>query len=78
MSSPQYPKDASRPLRPGSYRAAARRLREFADQLDARADPQSPREQAALTGAIHRASQYAQDLSRRHRRSISGMIADDE
>lgn len=77
MSSPQYPKDSARPLRPGSYRAAARRLRKFADQLDARADPQSPREQASLTSAVHGLSHYAQLLSRRHRRSISGR-KDDE
>lgn len=77
MSSPQYPKDSTRPLRPGSYRAAARRLREFADQLDERADPQSPREQASLTTAVHGLSHYAQLLSRRHRRSLSGLPEDE-
>lgn len=77
MSSHQFPKDASRPLRPESYRAAARRLRKYADQLDERADPQSPREQASLTSAVHGLSHYAQLLSRRHRRSIGGR-KDDE
>lgn len=56
-------------LRPMSYRAAARKLREMADQLDARADPQSPRELASLTGLVHRISLYGQHLSARHRRA---------
>lgn len=68
MTSPQFPA-RSRVLRPESYQAAARRVRRMADALEARSAPQTPREQAALTSAIHTLSHYAQDLSRRHRRS---------
>lgn len=68
MSSPQY--SARPPLRPESYRAAARRLREYADQLDQRAAAQSPQEKRALTLAVHGLAQYARNLSQRHR--VSG------
>lgn len=65
----QFEKEGQRPMRPSAYRAAAKRLREFADQLDARADAEAPRERAALTGTVHRLAQFARALSQRHRRS---------
>lgn len=56
-------------LRPSSYRAAARKLRHLADQIERRADAQSPRERTYLTRAINGAAQHARSLSDRHRRS---------
>lgn len=55
-------------MRPESYRAAARRLRRYADLLADYADPHRPRDIASLTRAIHSLSRYAQALSERHRR----------
>lgn len=56
-----------RPMPPRSYRAAARAIREMADQLEARADAQSARERAARTEVIHRLSLYCRRLRERHR-----------
>lgn len=57
-----------KPLQAQSYRAAARKLRRFADQFDARCEPQSPRDLASLTSAVFCLSRYAQELLTRHRR----------
>ena len=64
---PQFARKSPRPLPPSSYEAAARKLDKFAADLRERKDPQSPREKAALTSAIHGLSLFAQALSRRHR-----------
>lgn len=69
MTRPTFSPRPRLPLRRESYLAAARRLRRYADQIEARADPQTPQERGALTSAIHGVALYAQDLSRRHRRS---------
>jgi hypothetical protein len=53
-------------MQPESYRAAARRLRKFADQFEARCAPSTPREQAALTLTINVLSHYVALLSARH------------
>lgn len=58
-----------RPLRPEAYRAAARRLRAMADRLDACAAPETPRERASLTRAVHVLVDFSRTLSARHRRS---------
>lgn len=54
-------------MSPASYEAAARQLDKYAAKLRSRSDPQSPRERASLTSAIHGLSLFAQALSRRHR-----------
>jgi hypothetical protein len=53
-------------MAPASYRAAARKLRKIADALDARCEPQSPSDKAALTSAVHRLTHTARALSARH------------
>lgn len=57
-------------LNPVTYQAAARRLRQIADQLEARCEPQTPRQKAALTSAVYGLSRYARQLSDRHRSKI--------
>ena len=56
-------------MRPPSYIAAAKKLREYADKIEGRANASTPRERAALTSAIHGVSWYAQTLSKRHRKA---------
>jgi hypothetical protein len=58
----------TRPLPPGSYRAALRRIRELVVTIEAHAEAQEPHEKAVLTRAIHGLAWAARDLSRRHRR----------
>jgi len=66
-------------MQPESYRAAARRLRRFADQLEARCTPQTPREQAALTLTVNLLLRYARLLSARHHgRPAYGAPDDDD
>lgn len=67
---PQFAKQSSRPLSPESYRAAARKLRRIADDLEARCTPQTPREQASLTRTIHVLLQMARHLRDRHQRKL--------
>lgn len=55
-------------MRPESYRTAARRLRRYADLLDAYAEPARPRDLASLTRTIHSLIQYVRSLSDRHHR----------
>ena len=55
------------PLRRSQYRAAARCIRQYADAIEQRSAPLTPRELAALTSAIHGLSRYAPSLSPRHR-----------
>lgn len=64
---PQFTRQATRPLSPRSYEAAARKLETFARQLRERSNPQSPRDKASLTSAIHGLSLFGQALARRHR-----------
>lgn len=52
-----------------TYQAAARKLRTFADQLDARCKPMTPREKASLTSAVFGASRYSKRLADMHRRA---------
>jgi hypothetical protein len=56
-------------LKPVTYQAAARRLRKFADQIDARCTPKTPRQKAALTSAVYGLSRYGRQLAERHRRT---------
>jgi len=55
-------------MRRASYLAAARRLRHYADLIERYAKPETPRERASLTRAIHDVSSYTRALSERHRR----------
>lgn len=57
-------------LPPKSYQAAVRKIRGIADDLEARCNPQTPREQAALTLTIHRLAAFGTALSQRHRKRI--------
>ena len=50
------------------YKVAARQVYRFAEELESRGVPATPRQRAALTSTIHRLSRYAQQLSARHRR----------
>jgi len=63
----QFTRQSSRPLSPQAIEAAARKLDRIAAKLRARSNPQTPREQAALTSTLHGLSLFAQALSRRHR-----------
>jgi len=65
---PQFERRRTQPMQPSSYRTAAQKVRKIADQIEARAEAETPRGRASLTSAIHRLSQYAQHLSHRHRR----------
>ncbi len=56
-------------MKPITYQAAARRLRQIADQLEKRCKPKTPRQKAALTSAIYGLSRYAQHLAQKHRRT---------
>ena len=64
---PQFPRQSTRPLTARSYRAAAARIRELADSIDAHAEPATPQDKRALTQSIHGLAHAARDLSRRHR-----------
>ncbi len=57
-------------LKPITYRAAARRLRKIADHFDARCEPKTPRQKAALTSTVYGLSRYVRNLSDRHRKAI--------
>jgi len=65
---PDFPRRRNLPMQPSSYRAAARKVRQMADDLEARADAETPREQASRTSVIHRLSRYCQHLSQRNRK----------
>lgn len=65
---PQFPRRSTLPMSPESYRAAARRLRKMADDLEARCTPQTPREQAALTSTLTGIARYTWHLVCRHKR----------
>ncbi len=58
-------------LKPITYQAAARRLRQIADQLDARCEPKTPRQKAALTSTVYGLSRYARHLAEKHRRRVT-------
>lgn len=55
-------------MRPESYRAAARRLRHIADDLERRAEPTTMREKQALTRVIHSLADMVRVLRQRHDR----------
>lgn len=59
-------------MRADSYRAAARRLRQFADRIEATASASTPRERAARTRAINAASHAMRQLVQRNATSIDG------
>lgn len=67
--SPQFTPQRSRPLRRESYLAAARRFRQLCDLIEQYSDPQTTRDKAQLTRAIHGLAYGAKDLSARHRRA---------
>lgn len=62
------PVTSTRPMQPQSYRTAAKAVRKMADQIEARADAETPRERASRTSAINRLAQYAHHLANRNRR----------
>jgi len=69
MDEPKYiPRRRNQPMQSSSFKAAARTLRKMADQIEARADAETPRERAARTSAINRVALYAKHLSQRNRR----------
>lgn len=55
-------------MRATSYRAAARKLRKYADDLERRCSPQTVREKQALTRVIHSLADTVRLLSRLHDR----------
>lgn len=67
-----FPRGRTRPMKPQSYRTAVKTVRKMADQIEARADAETPRERASLTSAINRLVQYAHHLASRNRRSTGG------
>lgn len=66
--STQFPKRNTQPLKPGSYTYCARRLRKWADRIEACGDPKTPRELAALTRAVRAAHNFIRVFSLRHTR----------
>jgi hypothetical protein len=66
MNSPQF-QQSTRPLRPTSYRAAARRFRKLCDLIEQYSDPKDSREKAQLTRAIHGLALASRSLSARNR-----------
>lgn len=65
---PQFAPRATQPAQPETYRAAARRLRRIANDLDARCEPQTPQERRGLTRVVHALAHFARALSARHNR----------
>lgn len=65
---PQFPARTAQPAQPESYRAAARRLRRFADKLEAHCAPQTPQERRGLTRTVNTLAHFARALFRRHNR----------
>lgn len=74
MTRPQFQRRAEQPMQPSSYRAAARRLRQMADALEARAEPTTPREKAALTSTLHTLEMYVRRLVARHHGRPTGDV----
>lgn len=64
---PQFPPRKTQPMQPSSYRTAAKTVHKMADQIEARAEAETPRERASRTSAINRLSRYAQHLADRNR-----------
>lgn len=59
-------------MRAESYQAAARRLRHFADRIEATASASTPQERAARTRAINAASRALRILVQRNATAIDG------
>lgn len=59
-------------MRADSYLAAARRLRQFADRIEATANASTPRERASRTRAINAASHALRQLVQRNATVIDG------
>ena len=72
MSRPRF-RPTTRPLRPVSYRRAARRFRQLADLIEMYCDPTTPTERQQLTRAIHGLALAARGLSERHRRAAAAV-----
>lgn len=64
----QFTRQSARPASPEMYRAAARRLRRFAEQLEARAAPSTPQEKRQLTRTVHSLAYSVRALRQRHDR----------
>lgn len=56
-------------MKPISYIAAARRLRELAGRIEATAQAETPREKQARTRAVNATAQHARRLFERNNRS---------
>ncbi len=76
MSSPQVPKQSTRPLSPQSYLAAARKLRQYADDLERRANPVTPQDKRSLTRVIHSLAYATRCLRYRHDRLVVAPSSD--
>lgn len=63
-----FPRRSTLPMQPSSFRAAARKIRRMADQLEVSAEAETPRERATRTRTIHRLAQYTRHLSQRNRK----------
>lgn len=77
MSSPQFQRQSTRPLRPDSIRAATRRFRQLCDIIERHADPKDQREKAQLTRAIHGLALASRSLRNRATAKASREIARD-
>lgn len=62
----QFTRQSARPASPEMYRAAARRLRRFATQLEERAAPTTPQEKRQLTRTVHALAYSTRALRQRH------------
>jgi len=69
--SPQFTKQASRPMSPLAYQAAARMLRRIADDIDLETLPASPQEKRRLTRLIHSLARSVKVLRARHDKLIN-------
>jgi len=72
MSRPRF-RPTTRPLRPISYRRAARRFRQLADMIERYCEQKDAHERARLTRAIHGLAYAARGLSERHRRAAAAI-----
>jgi len=77
MSRPRF-RPTTRPLRPISYRRAARRFRQLADMIERYCEQKDVHESARLTRAIHGLAYAARGLSERHRRAAAAVSPETE
>lgn len=61
------PRKRTLPMQPSSYRSAVKKARKILDQIEARADADTPRERASRTSAINRLASYAHHFAQRNR-----------